>query len=153
MTEGVDDLSINVLNANTEGMIKHRVDQLQRQTSFKKQQSLFSNDVDDTFFKNFLLHLERADSAGIDSTAHPVMIKTSSMPPIRSMRRATSYCGAQTQADAPEYDSCGRDIAEALSSGSTLTAKHRHLLQARQAWIKYQIQLTNSTAQSFKQQR
>ena len=36
MSEGNEDLTINVLNANTEGMIRHTVDKLQRQTSEKK---------------------------------------------------------------------------------------------------------------------
>ena len=123
------------------------------------------SEVEDPFFKNFLLQLQRADSGGVPTAAipnpdesqmmnliHPTLIKTASMPPV-SLRRATSYCGAQTQNEAPDYEGCGRDVAEVLSSGSTLTAKHRHLLQARQAWIKYQIQLTSSTTQSFKQQR
>lgn len=38
MTEGVDEHQINLLNANTQGMIRQRVGQLQRQTSLKRSQ-------------------------------------------------------------------------------------------------------------------
>ena len=38
MTEGIDEHQINLLNANTQGMIKDRVSKLQRQSSLKKTQ-------------------------------------------------------------------------------------------------------------------
>lgn len=61
MTEGSDNLSINVLNANTEGMIRHRVGQLQRQTSLKKQESV-ERAADTPNFFGF--QLQRKISAG-----------------------------------------------------------------------------------------
>lgn len=70
MTEGVDDLSINVLNANTTGMIQHKIGQLHRQKTLKKQELLISGESDKAFFFNCqLLELERADSVGLATTA------------------------------------------------------------------------------------
>lgn len=73
-----------------------------------------------------------------------------------SMRRATSYNEAQIHASpySPDSESKGNDVAECLIGGTTtLTGKHRRLLQAKQAFLNYQIAETSSITGSFKQQR
>eukprot|EP00354_Favella_ehrenbergii_P009322 CAMPEP_0170476982 /NCGR_PEP_ID=MMETSP0123-20130129/18329_1 /TAXON_ID=182087 /ORGANISM="Favella ehrenbergii, Strain Fehren 1" /LENGTH=111 /DNA_ID=CAMNT_0010748429 /DNA_START=2288 /DNA_END=2623 /DNA_ORIENTATION=+ len=68
------------------------------------------------------------------------------------MRRATSYSEAQTYSTGEQEGS--DDLASMLiGRTSTLNGKHRRRLQAEQAWIKYQIAETTSTAASFKKQR
>ena len=155
MTEGVDSLSINVLNANTHDMIKQKIGKIQRQSSLKKQSSVISGGSDRQFF--FGCELKREDSTGLAAKAtnqkyHPSLRDIDSLPFI-SMRRAVSYSEASTN---HSFDSLGvgKDLAEILMGGATtLTSKHRRLLQAKQAWIKYQISETNSDDGSFKQQR
>ncbi len=46
MTEGTDEHQIHLLNANTNGMIRHKVGQLQKQCSLKKQTSQISCETD-----------------------------------------------------------------------------------------------------------
>lgn len=102
-----------------------------------------SSVADNAFFMSFQLQLEKADSIGLVTAAVPncteigpyghnpiphTLVKTSSMLQPVSMRRATSYCGAQTQTHPNDYECCDRDVADILSSGTTITAKHRHLL-------------------------
>jgi len=67
------------------------------------------------------------------------------------MRRATSYSEAQTVEEA--FDDAS-DFVEVLIGGTTtLTGKHRRLLQTKQAWLKYQVSQSSTTAETFKQKR
>ena len=63
MTEGVDNFSINVLNANTHGMIKQKIGKIQRQSSRKKQSPMTSGGSDRQFL--FGCELKREDSLGL----------------------------------------------------------------------------------------
>ena len=81
---------------------------------------------------------------------------------ISELRRATSYCGAHSTSmdDEPATASFGsvdhQNVVTDLLIGHTTSlasSKHRRLLQAQQAWLKYQVSETSTTADSFKDRR
>jgi len=102
---------------------------------------------------DFQLHREISAGMQADVSNHKELGLNASYPMPTSMRRATSYNEAQIH-DSTECEISGCDVAECLIAGTTtLTGKHRRLLQAKQAFIKYQLAETSSYPGSFKQQR
>ena len=76
----------------------------------------------------------------------------SSPGPQPELRRATSFCGARTNNnDQEDYVSEASNFL--IGQTTNLTSKHRRLLQAQQAWIKYQVSETSTTDDMFKAQR
>ena len=164
MTEGVGEHQIQLLNDNTHGMIKTRVNQLQRQSSLKKTQT--------TNYLNSLASMTDSEYFDMVPDTLPVnydlikMVKRQSFEGTRgnlnaaasaTLRRATSYCNASTTirgASREDSSEGTADVADLLiGKTTTLNGKHRRMLQAQQAWIKYQISETSSNVESFKQQR
>ena len=160
MTEGVDEHQINLLNANTHGMIRQRVGQLQRQTSFKRSQLCSPDTPTLPGLMGRQMSTDSSDPSGMGMISNR---KTNffgceeekqNKPEynMSDLRRATSYCPQLTHATS-DCESAS-DVTELLIGRTTnVTGKHRRLLQAKQAWFKYQVSETCTTADSFKQRR
>lgn len=100
----------------------------------KKQSSMMTADVE---FDNRILFQREQSLGDVTECSDLSMIRTQSAQnqvshlTFAQMRRATSYCGAQTQSS-PSQDDCSDDLASLLIGRTTnLNGKHRRRIQAQ----------------------
>jgi hypothetical protein len=101
MTEGIDEHQINLLNANTQGMIHQNIHHLQRQSSIKKHSQATNEPIGlisptyphlQTSFVPPQLRFQNSTSSNFESSKENMRIPSTQA----EMRRAVSYCQART---------------------------------------------------------
>lgn len=145
MSDANDELQMNLLNENTEGMIKQQVSRLKQQKSFRKRPSFIQKFRKDSMAFSSL-NIFKIGSIE-DSSPLPRQLKSifsidgaeddclKSFGPRPTLRRAITYCGEQAIMEHHEENKSEASESQ-MSQTPTLTSKHCRYLQAQQAWIK-----------------